>query len=154
MKHMTERGLPLLAVWLVAGCAGSPSRAEAPEPAPADEPTEAVAATIWEGVYTTEQADRGQQIALANCFVCHSASEWRGPRFLRSWEGRRLGDLYERIRRTMPQNDPGRQTAEEYADIVAYMLSLQNVPTGDGQRELPSDLEVLDAIFVTPAESR
>ena len=154
MKHMTGRGLPWLAVWLVAGCAGSPSRAEAPEPAPEDEPTEAVAATIWEGVYTTEQADRGHQIALANCFECHSASEWRGPGFLRVWEGRRLGDLYERIRRTMPQNDPGRLTAEEYADIVAYMLSLHDVPTSDGQRELPSDLEVLDAIFVTPAESR
>ena len=145
---------PWLAVWLVAGCAGAPSRAEFPEPAPAVEPTEAAAATIWEGVYTTEQADRGQQIALANCFECHSASEWRGPGFLRLWEGRRLGDLYVRIFRTMPQNDPGRLTVEECADIVAYMLSLQDVPTGDGQRELPSDLELLDAIFFTPAENQ
>ena len=143
----------MLAIWLVAGCAGAPSRIEAPEPAPADQ-LEAAAATIWEGVYTTEQADRGQQIALTNCFECHSAREWRGPGLLRLWGGRRLGDLYERIRRTMPQNDPGRLTPEECADIVAYMLSLQDVPTGDGQRELPSDLEVLDAIFFTPAENR
>ena len=158
MKRMMERGLPWLALWLVAGCTGPPPSVEAPAPglpdAPADEPAEAAAATIWEGVYTAEQADSGHQIALANCFECHSADEWRGPGFLRLWEGRRLGDLYERIRRTMPQNDPGRLTEEEYADIVAYMLGLQDVPTGDGQRELPSDLEVLDAIFFTPAKNQ
>ncbi len=158
MKRMTARGLPWLAVWLMAGCAGAPPLAEAPEPPlvdpPVDEPTETAAATIWEGVYTTEQAGRGQQVALTYCFECHSANEWRGPGFFRLWEGRRLGDLYERICRTMPQNDPGRLIAEECADIVAYMLRLQDVPTGDGQRELPSDLEVLDAIFLTPAENQ
>ena len=153
MKRMAPRGITWLAVWLVAGCAGASTAVDAPEPVP-DAPAEAAATTIWEGVYTTGQADRGQEVALLVCFECHSAGEWRGEGFIRLWEGRRLGDLYERIRRTMPQNDPGRLTAEEYVDIVAYMLSLQDVPTGGGQRELPADLEVLDAIFVTPAENR
>ena len=53
-------------------------------------------------MYRTEQANRGQQIALANCFECYSASEWSGPGFLHLWEERRLRDLYVRIFHTMP----------------------------------------------------
>jgi len=139
---------------LVVGCAGVASSVEAPEPAPTEHAVETAAATIWEGVYTTEQAGRGQQVALSICVECHSVSEWRGPGFIRLWEGRRVGDLYERICRTMPQNDPGRLIPQECADVVAYMLSLQDVPTGERQRELPSDLEVLDAIFITPTENQ
>ena len=152
MMRVAERGFSWVAVWLATGCATMPPTAGDAEPTPVGQST-AAAATIWEGVYTTEQARRGQQIALSICFECHSVSEWRGPGFLRLWTGRRVGDLYERICRTMPQNDPGRLLPGECADVIAYMFGLQGVPTGDGQRELPSDIEVLDTVFITPAEN-
>jgi hypothetical protein len=86
--------------------------------------------------------------------MCHTANQWRSPGFLRVWQGRRLGDLYERMRLTMPQDDPGRLGAQEYADIIAYMLSLHSVPTGTVVRELPSDLAILDAIYITSAPAQ
>ena len=72
--------------------------------------------------------------------------------FLDGWGGRPLGDLYVNIQRTMPQDAPGRLSPDAYADIVAFMLKLHDAPAGEAQ--LPSALEVLDRILVTPAENR
>ena len=74
-----------LAVLLVTGCASGGSMqvadppaaapaAAAPEPEPEPEPEPAVAATIWDGVFTSAQANRGQETAQAVCFACHSQS--------------------------------------------------------------------------------
>jgi hypothetical protein len=37
----------------------------------------------------------------------------------------------------MPKNNPGSLTPEEYADVTAYILQLNGLPTGD--EELPGD---------------
>ena len=67
------------------------------------------------------------------------------------WGGRRVGDLYTVIRRSMPEEEPGRLTPQQYADIVAYMLWLSDAP--QGENELPTDLQVLDRIFIQPSDA-
>jgi S-disulfanyl-L-cysteine oxidoreductase SoxD len=41
----------------------------------------------------------------------------------------------------MPQDRPGSLSAEEYADVVAYILRLNGRPAGE--RELPADAALL-----------
>ena len=103
--------------------------------------------TIWDGVYTTEQAARGERTAWANCFTCHSESEWSSPLLLNIGSGQRLGDLYNVIRQSMPLDAPGRLSSDQYVDVIAYMLKLLDAPTGEA--ELPPDLAELDRIRVT-----
>lgn len=150
-----------LAVLLVTGCASGGSMqaadppaaapaAAAPEPEPEPEPEPAVAATIWDGVFTSAQANRGQETAQAVCFACHSQSEWTNPMFIRVWSGRPIHQMWENLRMTMPYDSPGRLSAQEYSDVVAYMLELNGAPAGD--TELPADVEGLMQITVTPGQ--
>jgi len=140
---------------LVAGCAtsGNAQAAASSEPmvAVADsspEPAEGV--TIWDGVYTAAQADRGEGTARSVCFACHSQSEWQTPMFIRVWSGRPIHQMWENLRMTMPYDSPGRLSAQEYADVIAYMLELNGVPAGE--TELPSDSEGLMQITVTAGQ--
>lgn len=108
--------------------------------------------TIWDGVYTEAQATRGQKAAQQNCGACHSPTEWSTSMFIRSWAGRSVSELHTRIRSTMPMDSPGRLTPQQYADIVAYMLKLNKVPSG--KTELPSDADGLNKIAVTASSSK
>jgi S-disulfanyl-L-cysteine oxidoreductase SoxD len=108
--------------------------------------------TIWEGVYTTAQAARGERLAQQNCTACHSSSEWGHSGFLGAWVGRPIRELHTMIRSSMPMDAPGRLTPQEYADIVAYMLRLANAPAG--QTELPATDEGLNRINVTRQAAR
>ncbi len=103
--------------------------------------------TIWDGVYTEKQAERGEQVVQQNCGACHSSSEWSNARFLGTWNGRPISELHNQIRTTMPFDGPGRLTREEYADIVAYILQLNKVPAGS--TELPAEDQGLASITVT-----
>jgi len=143
-----KTGIMLLGVAVMAGCSTTPGEAQTSSPPPveeaAGEPT-----SIWDGVYTDAQATRGLAVAQAACLSCHSANEWSTPMFLTVWSGRPVIDLYENLRMTMPYDAPGRLTREEYSEIVAYMLSLNDAPTGDA--ELPSDPEGLSEIILSPS---
>ena len=107
-------------------------------------------ATIWDGVFTSAQADRGQETAQAVCFACHSQSEWTNPMFIRVWSGRPIHQMWENLRMTMPYDSPGRLSAQEYSDVVAYMLELNGAPAGD--TELPANADGLMQITVTPGQ--
>ena len=138
-------------VIFLVGCVASP--APVPQPGPIQEegfvqpndPDDSL--TIWDGVFTTEQAIRGRQTATENCIACHPPGDWSRATFLEGWAGGRpLGDLYVKIQRTMPLDDPGRLTPAAYADIIAYMLQLHDAPAGE--TDLGSALETLDGIIV------
>lgn len=147
-------GVHWLGLLLVAGCATTPGSAQtngSDEPvvtaAVESEPEAGEDLTIWDGVYTVAQAERGAETAQASCFACHSANEWENPMFIRVWSGRPIHGMWENLRMTMPYDAPGRLTAQEYSDIVAYMLELNDVPAGEV--ELPATPEGLQAIEVT-----
>jgi len=114
---------------------------------PAEGQSSSAERTIWDGVYTEAQATRGQRAVQQNCGTCHSPTEWSTSVFISSWSGRSVGDLHSQIRNTMPFDSPGRLTPQQYADIVAYILKLNDVPAGS--RELPSDEDGLRKISVT-----
>ena len=108
--------------------------------------------TIWDGVYTSEQADRGQLALQQRCTACHADSEWSSATFINRWAGRPILTLYDNIRLTMPYNAPARLSREQYSDIVASMLRLNGAPPGDVP--LPDDVEGLQRIAVTPKGDR
>jgi cytochrome c len=95
--------------------------------------------SVWDGVYTEEQAKRGEPIYRKECAACHgdqltggeSAPPLTGGAFLSNWNGLTLGDLFDRIRKTMPQTAPGRLSRQQNADILAFMLSMNKFPSGN-----------------------
>jgi mono/diheme cytochrome c family protein len=103
--------------------------------------------TIWDGVYTAAQAARGEAVVAQNCGTCHSSNEWASAMFISSWSGRPISALQSQLRTTMPFDSPGRLSAAQYTDIVAYMLKLNNAPVGDV--ELPTSDDALNSITVT-----
>src|SRR3954451_23768469 len=110
--------------------------------------------SVWDGIYTTEQAKRGQALYNAQCASCHgdtlaggeSAPALTGGEFLSSWNGLTVGDLFDRTRATMPQSKPGSLSREAGAQILAYVLSRNEFPAG--KTELPQASEVLKEIKI------
>jgi mono/diheme cytochrome c family protein len=106
----------------------------------------------WDGVYTQEQAQRGDSLYGVHCAGCHGtdltggeiAPALAGGEFSSNWNDLSLGDLFERIRVSMPQGNPGSLSRAQKADILAFMLSRGNYPAGES--ELPSQTEELRTI--------
>jgi mono/diheme cytochrome c family protein len=110
--------------------------------------------TVWDGVFTAEQAKRGQAIYNAQCASCHgdtlgggeSAPPLAGGEFLSTWNGLTVGDLFDRTRTSMPQSKPGSLSRETNADILAYIFSANQFPAG--KSELAHATEVLKEIRI------
>jgi polar amino acid transport system substrate-binding protein len=98
------------------------------------------AATV-EAYYTADQSARGQRTFSTICAVCHGRNEFTGPIFQVTWMADPVGAIYDHISTKMPQNRPGSLSAQEYVDVIAYMLQLNRRPAGE--RELPADPELL-----------
>src|SRR6201999_205369 len=91
--------------------------------------------SIWDGVYTDAQADRGAGQYGQHCAVCHGkALEGNGEapplvgQFIPDWAGTTLDMLYEKVQATMPLNAPGTLRPTVAADILAYLLKANNFP--------------------------
>ena len=112
----------------------------------------ATSRSVWDGVYTEEQAKRGEPVYRKECAACHgdqltggeSAPPLTGGAFLANWNGLTLGDLFDRIRKTMPQSNPGRLTRQQDADVLAFMLDRNKFPSG--KTELYRQSEMLKEI--------
>jgi S-disulfanyl-L-cysteine oxidoreductase SoxD len=108
--------------------------------------------SVWDGVFTEEQAKRGEIVYQKECTACHGdnlvggggASPLTGGSFLSNWNGLTLGDLFDRIRKTMPQASPGKLTKQQNADVLAYLLSFNKFPAG--KTELSRQSEFLKEI--------
>ena len=53
-----------------------------------------------------------------------------GAAFLLKWQGRTAGDLFDKIRTTMPPANPAGLGEQTYLDLVAYLLQVNNVSAG------------------------
>ena len=93
--------------------------------------------SVYAGVYTSAQADRGEAIQRGACSACHSPSEWGRGRLLTRWTGRSTYEFVSNLQGIMPMDAPGSLSLQQYTDIVAYMLELNSVPPGD--TELSTD---------------
>jgi mono/diheme cytochrome c family protein len=108
--------------------------------------------SIWDGIYTEEQATRGKALYSQECSSCHGgeltggemAPPLAGGEFMAGWDGLTVGDLFERIRISMPQNAPGSLSGQQNADILAFVFSASKFPTGT--TELPKEAGILKQI--------
>jgi quinoprotein glucose dehydrogenase len=110
--------------------------------------------SVWDGVYTQAQADRGKTAYTASCAGCHGqdlsggeiAPPLAGGEFMSNWNGLTVGALFERTRTGMPPGAPGKVSRETKVDIIAYMLSFNKFPAGD--RELPTQTAMMNTISI------
>jgi mono/diheme cytochrome c family protein len=98
------------------------------------------------GVYSAEQASRGQDVYAGMCKSCHTAASHTGVTFQKLWDGRSLSELFGYISTKMPKNEPGSLSPEEYADLLAYLLKLNQMPAGSA--DLTPDTTMLGAIRI------
>jgi len=102
--------------------------------------------TTLAGVYSEPQAARGEDVYAGMCKSCHTAATHTGVAFEKSWNGHRLSELFGFISTRMPKNEPGSLAPEEYVDVLAYLLKLNQMPAGAA--ELPPDTTVLGQIRI------
>jgi mono/diheme cytochrome c family protein len=117
----------------------------------------AQAKTTQDGVYTAAQAARGETVYGQKCTSCHAAdlagdgqaAPLVGKEFQAGWSDQSLNDLFERIRATMPADAPGSLQPAEVTDLIAFILSKNDMKAGDS--ELPADPPALKTIkFAAP----
>jgi len=89
------------------------------------------AASVQSGVYSEEQAERGEQLFGEACMVCHQPEEFADGGYMDGWSGMNVNDLVEFIRSTMPEDNPGRLKRQEYIDIVAFLFQQNGLPAGE-----------------------
>jgi mono/diheme cytochrome c family protein len=110
--------------------------------------------SVWKGVYTKAQAERGRANYFAACASCHGAQlqgdtdapDLAGNAFLRRWTDRSVGALFSFTESQMPVGRPRSLGAAGYADVIAHILATNGIP--DGQQELPAGGPILDGIII------
>ena len=116
--------------------------------------------TVWEGIYTPEQADRGREAYERACAHCHrydlsgdeEAPALRGSSFFVRWDGRSVSEMFGTVAATMPQDSPASLSSETYVDIMSFLLKQNLVPAGDV--ELPADIEKLEQLLIRAPTDR
>jgi len=93
--------------------------------------------SIWDGVYSEEQASRGQSLFQQSCARCHGANlagTFETPplvgRFVPYWAGTTMDVLFDYVSTAMPLDHPGALSAGANADIVAFLLKANGFPAG------------------------
>lgn len=111
------------------------------------------AKTVWDGVYTDEQARRGEAVSKSKCQFCHGerlsgdmGPPLAGSDFLSGWNGKPASELFDKIRTTMPQGEEGTLSATDTADLVAYLFQLSKIPSGSV--ELGTDASMLSQLQI------
>ena len=115
-------------------------------------PRQSASRTVWDSVYSTSQATRGESTYVKTCARCHGASltggdespPLTGGAFLGNWDGLPLSDLQTRIKTTMPSDSVGIYDKELVTDVMAFLLKANGFPAG--QAALPSDVNALKKI--------
>jgi quinoprotein glucose dehydrogenase len=108
--------------------------------------------SIWDGVYSEAQATRGKALYSQECASCHGseltggemAPPLSGGEFMAGWDGLTVGDLFERVRISMPQNSPGSLSGQQNADVLAFVFSANKFPAG--AEEMPKEAGILKTI--------
>jgi mono/diheme cytochrome c family protein len=109
--------------------------------------------SVWDGVYTEEQAKRGEALYFERCVRCHGptymggtdgAQPLVGPTFNSNWNNVTLDQMLDRVRLTMPQDTPASLSRQQTADAMAFLFSINKIPPG--KTELPRQAEMLALI--------
>jgi mono/diheme cytochrome c family protein len=110
-------------------------------------------ATTWSGVYTEAQAKQGETVYMTHCVDCHGedfagreqAPALAGLGFMDKWNRTPLRKLFEIVEQ-MPPDEPKVLPPQQYADVLAYLLSANGFPAG--QTRLTADRQTLGRIEI------
>jgi mono/diheme cytochrome c family protein len=99
---------------------------------------EQAVANVWDGAYTEAQAERGANSYQDHCSECHGtqmqgreeAPTLKQGAFVYNWDGMPVSVLFQRLRETMPLDDPRGTPRKVKADILAYIMKQNNFPAG------------------------
>ena len=116
--------------------------------------------SVWDGIYTSAQAKRGEVLYAKQCASCHrenleghgTSPSLAGSEFLERWDGQTVDDLFEKMQETMPADHPGSLSREQNAALLAYILRFNEFPAGDA--ELRTETEWLATIRFRAAKSK
>ena len=116
--------------------------------------------SIWDGVYTEAQAERGHTLYMQSCSRCHGANlsgTFETPpltgRFMPYWSGSTLDALFDYVSTAMPLDRPGALGAGANADILAFLLKSNEIPPGS--KELSAgNLKSINFDSAKPARAR
>ena len=116
-------------------------------------------ASVWSGVYSKAQAQRGEKFYSGACAQCHGlklngAGQPDQPPspaiaragFLRKWSGKTVAELFAYVRHKMPPDNPGTFSDQDSIDAVAHMFAVSEIPAGD--KELLPDPKSLESILI------
>jgi mono/diheme cytochrome c family protein len=117
--------------------------------------------SVWDGVYTVEQAQAGADLFSRHCIACHATEPGAvaghapspplvGEPFRFRWTDSAIADLFDTLRQTMPQAAPNSLSADEYAALTAYLLQLNEYPAGATAIDPRQYTRLLD-IYIDPA---
>ena len=115
--------------------------------------------TVLDGIYTSAQADRGKAVYAMNCAGCHgdkaeggaAGPTLSGPDFTNGYKDGSAGLLLNKISQDMPSNAPGSLEPQQYADVFAFVLSVNKYPAG--QTEAPKDPAALKSVKMAAPKS-
>lgn len=116
---------------------------------PTSEGNQEAVKSVWDGVFTAAQADKGRAEYEQHCATCHSTGEGpvlTGDAFMRRWFEDNLNAIFTKVRTTMPGDAPGSLTDPVYLQVITYLLQASGFPPGDS--ELVSSPEVLAKIQI------
>jgi len=144
-KLMREKGLPIPEIERNGGAVPIVKSASA---------ASASGKTNWDGVFTEQQAQRGQQVYQRACSACHLESlqgddvspALVGKGFLARFSGLSAHEMVQNLRASMPQNAPDSLGDRAYIDLVSYLLKANGSKTG--ALELPLDVAELEKIAI------
>jgi quinoprotein glucose dehydrogenase len=112
--------------------------------------------TVWDGVFSSGQVQRGKKGYESQCARCHGETLGGGEdspalvdqNFLKGWFGKSVGELVEYTREEMPSDGPGKLSRRQCTDIAAFLLDANGFPAG--QNDLEPEVEALNQIQITP----
>ena len=115
--------------------------------------------SVLDGIYTAAQADRGKAVYSMTCAGCHgekadggtAGPTLTGPDFTNGYKDGTAGALLTKISQDMPSNAPGSLEPQQYADVFAYVLSINKYPAG--QTEAPKDPAELKSVKMAAPKS-
>jgi cytochrome c len=112
--------------------------------------------TVWDRVFSEEQAKRGDAFYQKRCALCHrndltgttsDGPPLKGLDFFIRWRGQTVAEMLDAVKEIMPANNPGSLEQQAYLDIISFLFKSNGVPMGDA--ELPADPAALQQIVIT-----
>jgi mono/diheme cytochrome c family protein len=82
------------------------------------------------GSYTEAQAALGKTAYETSCASCHATSFHTDEQFRFNWFGRTVLDLFRTLKSTMPEDNPGGLSDDDYTRVIAYILKLNGFQPG------------------------